>query len=380
MNVDPEMNRREWLKSAGAWATVLAASGVVAKKAPAQHEVDRSAVSSEPLRLGSNENNYGPSPMAMMAAMQMTDRMLRYPHAEATELLEKISAREGVPTDRIFVGFGSADVLEGLAAWIGAQGGEVVTPALTFNFLPSNARRHGAQLVEVPLNAKHEIDLPAMAAKITGSTRCVYLVNPNNPTGTILPADALRSFVVEAAKKCLVVVDEAYLEYADDFAGRTLAPLVAEGHNVVVTRTFSKIHALAGQRIGYGLMPARIASEAFGAHPLKNGFRLNMIGVAAASASLDDSGHHEEIRLKSKAERDKFCALLKSLGRAYAEPSGSFVFFQTGLPGPEFQARMRTENIMINAGYAAMPGWARLTIGTPEEMEVVHAAVKKILG
>ncbi|MCX6936438.1 MAG: histidinol-phosphate transaminase [Verrucomicrobia bacterium] len=374
------LNRRHFLKNTGSLVAGLALSSTLPTRADAQQrDPGRGTSSAEPIRLGSNENNYGPSPLAIMAVMQNTKRMLRYPHTECDRLLTAIAAKEGVTKENLFLGTGSADVLEGLADWIGAKKGEVVTSAFTFNFFATAAKRRGATLIEVPLTADLFNDIDTMAAKITPATTCVYLVNPNNPTGTLLPAAKLRATVIEMARKCPVVVDEAYLEYADDFTGSTLVGLVKEGHNVIVTRTFSKIYALAGERLGYGVMPAAVAKEAFGAYPLQNGFRANMLGVLAATASLGDTGFVEETRVKLKTERDKFCALLGKLGRKFAPPQGNFVFFHVGMPAKDFSQKMRAENIVINAGYPQMPDWARLTIGTPEEMVVASAAVEKIL-
>lgn len=376
----PALNRRNFLKNTGSLVAGLALTSALPERAAAQAAPERTASTGELIRLGSNENNYGPSPLALRAVMQNAKRMLRYPHTESDRLLAAIAAKEGVTKDHLFLGTGSADVLEGLADWIGAKRGEVITPAFTFNFFPTAAQRRGSKLIEVPLTADLYNDLDAMAAKITPATTCVYLVNPNNPTGTLLPAAKLRASVIAMARHCPVVVDEAYLEYADDFAASTLVGLVREGHNVIVTRTFSKIYALAGERLGYGVMPVAVAKEVFGDYPLKNGFRANMLGVLAATASLEDTGFVEEMRLKSKAERDKFCALLRKLGRNYAEPQGNFVYFHVGMPAKDFAQKMRAANIQINNGYPQMPDWARITIGTPEEMQAANAAVEKILG
>jgi histidinol-phosphate aminotransferase len=374
----PGLNRREWLKTAGTAVAGLAlASSLAPTRALAQHEADRSARSTEPVRLNSNENPFGPSPMAMAAVLQTADRMLRYPHAEVAKLTEAIAAKEGVTEEHLALGCGSAEVLEKLADWLGPKKGEVVCSNLTFNFFPLAIKRLGATLVEVPLDATLANDLDAMAAKVTAATTCVYLCNPNNPTGTLVKAAKLKAFVIETAKKCPVIIDEAYLDFADDYAGNTMVGLVKEGHNVIVTRTFSKIYGLAGERVGYGVMQPAVAKAAFAHLNLRPGFRLNMLGTVAATASLDDKAYVEDTRAKMKGERDKLCALLKQLGKKFAEPQGNFVYFLPGIPGKEFQAKMKAENILTGGTYPAMPEWCRITVGLPEEMAVLHEAIKK---
>ena len=374
----PTLNRREWLKTAGtAVAGFTLAASLVPTRAVAQHEVDRTAKSTEPIHLNSNENPFGPSPLAMAAVMQSMDRMLRYPHAEVEKLAEGIVAKEGVAADCVVLGNGSAEVLEKLADYLGAKKGEVVCPTLTFSFFPNCMKRLGATLVEVPLDANLANDLDAMAAKITPATTCVYLCNPNNPTGTIVKAAKLKAFAIEAAKKCPVIIDEAYLDFSDDYAANTMAGLVKEGHNVIITRTFSKIYALAGERVGYGLMQPAVAKAAFAGLNLRPGFRLNMLGTVAATASLEDAAFVEETRAKRKTERDKLCAQLKGFGKKYAEAQGNFVYFLPGIPAKEFQEKMKAENIITGGSYPAMPEWCRITVGLPEEMALLSAALKK---
>ncbi len=372
--------RRQWIKTTGmGLAGAVIGSRLTVTPAAAQHEVDRSARSQQPIKLSSNESNYGISQAAAMALMQSVEGVTRYPHQVVADLITAIAAKEKIEADRVAVGYGSADVLEVLAHYMGAKGGELISPDPTFFFYAQAMARSGAKVVKVPLDATKTVDLDAMASKITAETRCVYLVNPNNPTGTLLPGSKLRPFVAEVAKKCLVVVDEAYLDFADDAAGDSMVDLVRAGHNVVVTRTFSKVHGLAGLRVGYGLMPAALVKEAFGSSMLPNGFRVNLMGAVAAKASLEDPDFTAEVRGKTKEERIKLCALLKELKRDYAESRGSFLFFDTGMPAEEFRRKMNAENILPGGGNPLYPNWCRITIGLPEEMARVATALRKIL-
>jgi len=186
--------------------------------------------------------------------------------------------------------------------------------------------------VPVDLTEDMEHDLPAMAAAISERTRCVYVCNPNNPTGTCCDPEQLRRFVIEASKSCQVFLDEAYLECSVEFEERTLVNLVREGHAVCLMRTFSKIYGMAGQRIGYGVMPQYMAEgmTALPQHMWTAG-NLNRIGVVGAIASLHSEHYVEETRAAIKAERDQLEALLAQLGRPYVASHSNFVWFETGM-------------------------------------------------
>ncbi len=369
------LNRREWLKSTGTAVAGLALASQLTTKLRAQHEVDRSAVAAEPARLGGNENPYGPSQMAVMAMMQNIERTFRYSRTETQQLIEMIAAKEGVKAENIVMGVGSGEVLEVYGLWLGPQKGEVITAQPGYLQMTNTMEKLGSKVVYVPLDKDLAHDLDAMASKVGPNTKCMYICNPNNPTGTIVDAARLKAFAIEVAKKVPVFIDEAYLECSDDFAGNTMVSLVAEGHNVAVARTFSKVYGLAGQRIGYGVMPAAMAKEV---RAYSTG-SLNLLGVVAVIASLEDATYVDETRTKIKAERDKVCGLLKEMGKKYATPQGNFVFFQTGMPIRTFQERMQAENVIVGRPFPPLLDWCRLSIGSPEEMALAHAGLRKVL-
>ncbi len=367
-------NRREWLKTTGAVLAGLAVAPHV--RLSAQHEADRSAGRREPAKLSSNENPFGPSQSASMAMISAMEKACRYPAPETAELMKLIAAKEGCSPDNIVLGVGSGEILDIVGMHYGLQKGEIVCAQPGYLQLIRAAEAAGGKAVWVPLNKKLEHDLPAMAARVNEKTSVVYVCNPNNPTGTVVDAAQLKDFVKEVSKKTLVFVDEAYLDCADDYAGRTVVGLVNEGHNVVVARTFSKIHGMAGLRVGYGIMPAKLAAEI---KSLGTG-SLNMMGVVAATASIQDTDFIAETRGKIKAGRDGLIALCKSMGKEYAEPQGNFVFMKTGMLIKDFQEKMKAENVLVARPFPPLLEWARISIGTPEEMAACHAALKKVLG
>jgi histidinol-phosphate aminotransferase len=327
------------------------------------------------MQLSLNENPFGPSPRALAAMARELPRTHRYPYAKAPELTRMIAAREGVSPEHIVLGVGSGEVLETYGVYLGRQRGEVISATPGYLQLVGAMERMGSRVVHVPLNDRLEHDLDAMAAKIGPDTKAIYLCNPNNPTGTLVDPAKLRAFVIEVTKKVPVFIDEAYLECSDDFAANTMVGLVREGHNVTVARTFSKIYGLAGQRIGYGVMQPDMAR---GIRAFSTG-SLNLLGVVGAWASLEDTGYVEATRRKIKTGRDALIAVLKEHGRHYAEPQGNFVFFHTGMPIAEFQRRMRRENVVVARAFPPLLDWCRITIGTPDEMAVAHAALRKAL-
>ena len=367
-------SRRQWLKTTAAGLAGLAltrqllVTSARAQSAPAR-PIDLA-------RLSGNENSLGPSPLALKAMRENLEGSHYYPFAEQRVLTEKIAALEGVPADHIVMGVGSGEILEIWGIYLGREKGEVVTASPGYLQMPSAMERMGSKVVTVPLNEKLEHDLDAMAAKVGVNTKCVYICNPNNPTGTIVNAAKLRAFCVEVSKKCPVFIDEAYLQCADDFAGNTMVGLVRDGHNVAVARTFSKLYGLAGMRVGYGVMQPEMARSI---REFSTG-SLNLLGILAATASLGDPTYATEMRAKIKAARTALIDVVKSLGRRYAEPQGNFVFFHTGMPIATFQAKMRAENVAIARPFPPLLDWARISIGKPEEMTMCHAALRKIFG
>jgi len=378
------LNRRQWLKAAGAGvaAAALTSTSRLAAQTPAPAGVPaapaaprRVPVAPGLLRLNYNENPFGPAPSAKAAIRAAADIACRYADAEQMELIDLIAQREGCRPEQIVLGSGSGEILDVAGFHFGMDRGEIVAAHPSYLALVNAADRVGGKAVRVPLNARLEHDLPAMAAAVTSRTSCIYLVNPNNPTGTVCDAAELKAFVRAQSERTTVFIDEAYLELSDDFAGRTCAKLAAEGRNVIVARTFSKIFGMAGMRIGYAIMPEKLATS----------LRARMTGslsvatIAGASASLRDAAYVVDTQAKIAAGRAALVSVVRELGREYAVPQGNFVFFRTGLPIQDFLAKMRAEGIEVGRAFPPLLDWARITIGLPEEMEKCHRALRKVL-
>lgn len=374
MRSTPTLNRRHWFKTTGAAVAGLALAPrlrSVPSAAPAYLPVTPEGL----VQLSLNENTLGASPDAIAAMRAHLDLTCRYPYGLTSTLIRTIAEKEGVTPDHILLGVGSGELLEACGAHFSREPGEVVSARPGYLQMVGAMERHGCTVVSVPVNDRLEHDLDAMAARVGPATRCVYVCNPNNPTGTLVPAARLRDFTIAVAKQAPVFIDEAYLDCADDYAGNTLVGLVREGHNVVIARTFSKIYGLAGQRIGYAVMAPDLAKAVRG-HMTGT---MNLLGVVAAQASLNDTTFVARARRQIKAGRDALIAVLQEKGRRYAEPQGSFVFFHTGQPIAEFQAKMRAAGVIVARPFPPLFDWCRISIGTPAEMAVAHAALRQVL-
>ena len=220
--------------------------------------------------------------------------------------------------------------------------------------------------VPVPLNAQYQNDLVALKSKVNAKTRAIYLINPHNPTGTINDDEAFKNFLRESSQSAVVVVDEAYLEYTSDFATRSAVSLVREEANVVVFRTFDKIHGLAGMPIGYVLAPRSLADglRKQGAGDPEGLGRLNLV---AASVALADTEHVERTRRAIANERVLWLSALGKLNLPHTDTRTNFVFFDSGRPQPELAAAMRERGVDIGRAHAPYTNWARITIGLPSE-------------
>jgi histidinol-phosphate aminotransferase len=354
--------------------SLLAASVGIAALAQAPALRAREAGTLRPVRLSANENPWGPGPAARAAVLATLDEGSRYGTRQARELTDAIAAHESVKPSQIVLGSGSGELLHMLAlGW--CQNGRVVCAWPTFNQLMSFAEKLGATVQRVPLDAELRHDLPALRAATQPGTSLLYLCNPNNPTGTAVAADALRETCVDAAARTLVVVDEAYLDLADPAATASMLPLVSAGAAVVVLRTFSKIHGLAGLRIGYAIAREDIAQR------LR---RLQMatpntLGLAAARASLGDHEFLARTRAALLADRTRVCTLCDELGVRYARPEGNFVFVQVGMPLAQFSALMREQQIEVGRPFEPYDDWCRISIGTTAETDILLDALRRTL-
>lgn len=370
--------RRRWLESTLAVAAGVALGGC-AKNAVDPHVVlPRAPASTGLVRLDLNENPFGPSPGAVDAIREQLGTLSRYTSEDAASVLaHQIADLEGVPVEQIVLG----EVLEPLGLHIAREkgaGAEIVYSNPGYTALADASRSVGGSAIGVPLDARLENDLGALAARVGERTAAVFLVNPHNPSGTISDPSALGAFVRDGSRRTLVIVDEAYLEYQPDAAARTCAARVRSGDNVVVFRTFSKIHGLAALPMGYAIAPPGLA-DALKKNGVGHARSLDRLAVAAAGASLRDTSFLEHVRTKVAEERARWTTTLDSLGLRHSDARASFVFFETGRPHATFASAMRAHGVEIGRAFAPLDTWARVSIGLPEENAFAQAALRDVL-
>jgi histidinol-phosphate aminotransferase len=368
------LDRRAWLRSAG-----LALGGLgVPRLLGAQPSSPLAVHGSVPLaRLSLNENPYGPAPAVIAAIQREFSSLCRYTGAEYDGLVASIAAKERVPKEQITLG----EILEPLGTYLslqGGPGGEFIYSDPGYTALIDSAVAVGGRAIGVPLNSRLENDLPAITGRVNQRTRAVFLVNPHNPTGIVGDTDQMKNFARQISRRALVIVDEAYLEFADHFAQRTLADLVRGGENVIVFRTFAKVYGLAGLDIGYGLVPRPIA-KALSAQGLSNPHLFNRLAVAAAAASLQDASYVAAVTRQVAQEREKWFQLFRDLKLNFTPSGGNFVFFETGVPHAEFAAALFRDGVVIGKAFPPYELWARVSIGLPQENVIARTAVRQSL-
>ena len=367
-------NRREMLKMS-AFASAAAFLNFNASQHSAKAQT-RPASANSMIQLSRNENPYGPSPRAKQAIIEAVAGGNRYASDEISTLERMIAEREGLLPENVVLATGFGEILAMAAVANGLDKGEIVAADPTFDWMLRYAESLGSKINKVPLNANYAHDLSEMSRRVSSATKLIYVCNPNSPTATIVPGSQLRQFCEDAGKRAAGLVDEAYIEYLDDFPASSMVDLVRKGANVIVSRTFSKLYGLAGLRVGYGLARKDVAEN------LRK-YRmtwLNPISLRAAIASLEDTDFARESRRKNAETRKYVLAEMDKLKLVYAPSHANFFGLNVGAKNRDLPAKLAKFNIRVGSANAAplTTDWARVTIGTMEEMKAFVEALKKI--
>jgi len=313
------------------------------------------------LKLSSNEHPCGPVPLAQAAMKAVLPHLNRYPDGAAVALREKLAARHGVPFGSVAVSNGSNEMLRLIAQATLRPGDEVAFAWPSFVVYPMVTALFGATGVRVPLAKGDVHDLDAMLAAITPRTRIVFLCNPNNPTGTIYARSAFERFMAAVPEHVLVVVDEAYFEFATDSDYPDGLTWFDGERPLAVARTFSKIYSLAGIRVGYAVMPAALVEAV---NKVREPFNVNSVGQIAAYYSLDDEVEVTRRREENRLQREALYACFQRLGMTYAASQANFVYVHTERPSELFQ-QLLSEGVIVR-DFGTSPA-LRVGIGTPSD-------------
>ena len=332
------------------------------------------------IRLDSNENPFGPPPQALEAARRSLEGLHAYPDDDCCRLRERLASLHSLPFEQVMVTAGSTQMLALLCQTLLAEGLNAITSERSFVVYGMAVHASGAQLIEAPMD-EDRIDLTAILELINEYTRIIFLANPNNPTGTIVDADALDRFFADLPGHVVVVLDEAYYEYAAHFAERRKAKYsrsleyLRQGASVVVLRTFSKVHGLAGLRVGYGLGPAELLGYCA---RMKNTFSVSAVGQAAALAALEDDEHIARTVANNAEQAGRLGVGLSEFGYRVVPTWANFLYCDLGEDAAAVAALLRKESVSVRplAAWSA-PNAIRVSIGTAEQNESLLKAMEK---
>jgi len=331
------------------------------------------------IKLASNENPFGTSPLALEAMEKALNEVMRYPDGNGFELKNALSEKYTVNSDQIILGNGSNDVLELAARIFLKPGTSAVFSQHAFAVYPLVTQATGATGIVVPAkNYGHDID--AMLDAITPETRMVFIANPNNPTGTFLPAPDILRFLKRVSRDVLVILDEAYNEYLPDISRADTTEWLHSFPNLLITRTFSKIYGMAGIRIGFGFAHTQVSGLM---NRIRQPFNVNSIGLSGALAAINDTGFVTRSYALNQAGMLQITTGLHRLGLTYIPSYGNFLSFrvENGKTAAVYQHLLQKGVIVRPVGIYEMPKFLRVTIGLESEnhkfLQLLESAVKE---
>ncbi|MCA1852991.1 MAG: histidinol-phosphate transaminase [Beggiatoa sp.] len=364
----------------------LAAPGVAGLKPynPGKpiEELEREYGIARAVKLASNENPLGPGTLALRAIWAPLGSLHRYPDGSGYALKKALAAHLSIGTgaitpDHLTLGNGSNEILELAARTFVTPADEVVFSEHAFAVYPIVTQAVGARAIVTPARS-YGHDLDAMRRAVTERTRLCFIANPNNPTGTWVGSDALWGFLTSMPKHVLVLIDEAYYEYVDEPGYPNGVAWIERFPNLIVTRTFSKIHGLAGLRLGYGVSHPEVAGLF---NRVRQPFNVNSLALAAAEAALEDEGHVAWSRRINQAGLRQLEGTCEALGLSYIPSVANFLCIALPRPGGDVYEGLLCEGVITRpiAGYG-LPGHLRVTVGTEAENARFAAALTRVLG
>lgn len=334
------------------------------------------------IKMASNENPFGPSPKAVEAMRAVLSEVNFYPDNDASELRERLAEHHHVRPEEIVPSAGSTALLGIIARTLLSPGLNAITSERSFIVYPIATKAAGGKLITVPMR-NDAFDVNAILAAIDDKTRIVYLSNPNNPTGTIVPATEVDRFLDRVPDHVIVVLDEAYYDFAQAFAARQgvayshSLDYVKDGRKVVVLRTFSKAHGLAGVRVGYGIGPVELMSYFA---RMRTTFSVSAVAQAAALAALDDRRHTERALSNNTEQSQRLTEAMAEVGYHVVPTWANFLYCELGEDAAAVAKQLQGEGVIIRPlGPWGAPTAIRITIGTPEQNGIFLNAFRKVM-
>jgi len=394
-----EMNRRRFAQLLGAGAAYVTARPQLSFGKNVSIAWPRPSTGAGTLvRLNSNENPYGPSPMAIKAMTEAFGLAWRYPDEHADMLVDMLAKLNGVNADQILLGDGSGEILKlCAAAFTGptAEGDRAITlarptrgPALSFKFgrgklvvadptfeaIVNHASVNGAEVVKVPLTSRFAHDLSKMMA--AASDGLIYICNPNNPTASITPKRELRDFIAKCPSQTMILVDEAYHHYADGEDYESVIPLIKQYPNLIVARTFSKIYGMAGLRCGYCIAQPETIKRM---RPHQVWDSVNIMALAAAIASVNDTEHVSNGSRLNRETKLMVSGKLQKWGYKHIPSQANFIMIDVKQPVVPLIDAMKQRGVQVGRLFPSLPNHMRVTIGKDSEMESFLSAFHEVV-
>jgi len=330
----------------------------------------------ESIKLASNENPIGPSPLAIKALYNCMENLNRYPDGGGYDLVKKLSDHLNLPVEKIVLGAGSDDIIGMLTRALLTPGDEAVMPKPSFLMYDIMVRSCGAKSVYIPLNSLC-IDLKKMAASVTEKTRLLFLTNPNNPTGKHIDRMAFEKFLDSIPDSVVVVVDEAYIEFVKDKTCAQSIQYINENRPLVTLRTFSKAYGLAGLRVGYGVMPETIAGLL---HRVRQPFNVNALAQAAAIAALDDREFLKKTLETVHHGLDFLSGQLNRMHIRHFSSQANFLLIDLEEDADDVYRRLLKKGVIVRSMRSyGFPQYIRVTVGLPRENERFVGALETVL-
>uniref|UniRef100_UPI00404B8A5B histidinol-phosphate transaminase n=1 Tax=Desulfobacca sp. TaxID=2067990 RepID=UPI00404B8A5B len=340
-------------------------------------ELERELGITDSIKLASNENPLGPSPLALQAITGQLHRLHRYPDANAYYLKERLSRHLQVAPDQLICGNGSDELLELIMRAFVQPGQEVISASPSFLMYGLLTQGVGGIFRPVPLK-NFTLDLAAMLQAVTARTKVIIINNPNNPTGTAVSRSDWEQFLAAVPPRVLIVVDEAYIEFAETPRVPQGLEYLREDRPLIGLRTFSKAYGLAGLRVGYGYGPSSLLSYL---DRLRSPFNVNSLAQAAAVAALDDEEFLARTRQVVKDGLAYICGVLDELGIAYVPTQTNFLLIHVGRDSREVYQQMLHQGVIIRAmGSYQLPDYIRVNAGLPAENQRFIATFKWVMG
>lgn len=365
-------SRRQFIQQLSASAACLG----LAMSAPLAFAREQSILpfrqNASPLLLHFNENSLGMSAKALTAAKQAIEVYgNRYPDAAFDEFKSKLATYHQIEQEQLMFGNGSTEVLQAVATYAAQQNATVIEPTPTFGALKRYCEAENLNVIQVPVTQDFEMNIAAMKKQAMAQKGFVLIniCNPNNPTGNIVDFSVLFDWINNAPDSHLFLLDEAYFAYAQaNPRFKSGVDLIKQGKdNVVVSRTFSKVYGMAGMRIGYGIATAKTASLI---NPFASGFNLGIAGIAAASASLDDTAFYAKSLDYNQRSKSILINTLDQLELDYLPSDTNFILHRINAPLADYAAHMQQNGIRVGRKMTDDDRWNRISLGTPDEMKI----------